>query len=192
MELGPSLEVANCVATQELPSILWNPKVHYFVHKSPPPAPFLSKIDPVHISLSYLSIVYFNNCLPTYALVFLVVSFFMAFPPISYMHYSSPPVRVTYPAHLTIWTKLPPNIYSCIMHEICMPVWHSVSWPSTTATMFIEVLHYHLGTEACGTPYHCFLDLNVKVCYYYVVCVTLDGGWISEYVYWSLTVRNYK
>jgi hypothetical protein len=28
MELSPSWEAANCAATQELPSILWNPKVH--------------------------------------------------------------------------------------------------------------------------------------------------------------------
>jgi hypothetical protein len=29
MELSPSWEAANCAATQEIPSILWNPKVHY-------------------------------------------------------------------------------------------------------------------------------------------------------------------
>jgi hypothetical protein len=28
MELSPSWEAANCEATQELSSILWNPKVH--------------------------------------------------------------------------------------------------------------------------------------------------------------------
>jgi hypothetical protein len=28
-ELSPSLEAANCPATQELPSILWNPRVYY-------------------------------------------------------------------------------------------------------------------------------------------------------------------
>jgi hypothetical protein len=29
MELSPSSEAANCAATQELPSIFWNWKVHY-------------------------------------------------------------------------------------------------------------------------------------------------------------------
>jgi hypothetical protein len=30
MELSPSWEAASCAATQELPSILWNPQVHVF------------------------------------------------------------------------------------------------------------------------------------------------------------------
>jgi hypothetical protein len=63
-ELSPSWETANCAATQELPSILRNPKVHHRVHKSPPLVPILSQIDPVHTTPSYLTKIYFNIVRP--------------------------------------------------------------------------------------------------------------------------------
>jgi hypothetical protein len=59
-ELSPSWEAANCAATQGLPSILWNLKVH----KSPPMVPILSQIDPVHTIPSHLSKIYFNTVHP--------------------------------------------------------------------------------------------------------------------------------
>jgi hypothetical protein len=65
-ELSPSWEAASCAVAQELSSILWNPEVHYRVHKSPPLIPILSQIDPIHTMPSYLTVVVSDNNLESY------------------------------------------------------------------------------------------------------------------------------
>jgi hypothetical protein len=59
-ELCSSWEAANCATTQKFPSILWNPKTRYRVHKSPPLVSILSHINAIHTIPSYLSKIHFE------------------------------------------------------------------------------------------------------------------------------------
>ena len=65
MEHSPSWETNQFSASQEIPHIVWNPKVHYRIHNSPPHLPVMSHINPIHAPTSHFLKIHLNIILPS-------------------------------------------------------------------------------------------------------------------------------
>jgi len=65
MVQSPSWEANWFAASQEIPRISRNPKVHYSTHKRPPPVSMLDQPNPVHIPTSHILEIHSNIIHPS-------------------------------------------------------------------------------------------------------------------------------
>ena len=101
MVQSPSLEANWFAASQEIPRISRNPKVHYCTHKRPPPVSILGQTNPVHIPTSHLLEIHPNIIHPSTPRS-PRWSPSLRFPHQDPIHPLSSPIRATCPAHLIL------------------------------------------------------------------------------------------
>ena len=99
-EQSPSWEANRFSASQEIPLISRNLKVHYCIHKRSPPVPILSQLDPVHTLTSYFLTIHLNIILPS---VLGSLKWSLS-PPKPCIHPSNPPLCATCPILLMFQT----------------------------------------------------------------------------------------
>jgi len=101
MVQSPSWKANWFAASQEIPRISRNPKVHYRTHKRPPPVSILGQPNPIHIHTSHLLEIR-PNIIHSSTPRSLQWSLSLRFPQQDTIHPLSSPIRATCPAHLIL------------------------------------------------------------------------------------------
>ena len=141
---SPSWEANWFAASQEIPRISRNPKVHYRTHKRPPPVSILGQPNPVHIPTSHL-LETFPNIIHPSTPRSPQWSPSLRFPHQDPIHPLSSPIRTTCPAHLILLDFITRTILGEEYKSSCNLYTDFISTNNAKHIFFIlTILYYNL------------------------------------------------
>ena len=126
-------------ASQEIPRISRNPKVHYRTHKRPPPGSILGQPNPVHILTSHLLEILPNIIHPS-TLRSPHWSLSLRFPQQDPIHPLSSLIRATCPAHLILLDFITRTILGEVYKSFSSSLCSLLHYPVTSSFLGQNIL----------------------------------------------------
>jgi len=165
---SPSWEANWFAASQEIPRISRNPKVHYRTHKRPPPVSILGQPNPVHIPTSHLLEIHPHIIHPSTPRS-PQWSSCLSFPHQDPIHPLSSPIRATCPAHLILLDFITDTIlgeeYTSFSSSLCTllhsPVTSSLLGPNILNTMFSNTISFLSSFGTLTVVFLCARGLQI-------------------------------